>query len=176
MRKIAYLPIILALLFVGAAVAQDVHTDYDHKANFERYHTYSWAKIETSNPLWQDRIKQAVDKELQAKGWQQVPSDGDVVLTAVGSTENKEEYQTFYNNLGPGWYWGGFGDTVATTSKVDYPVGTLVLDMYDASNKHLIWRGTATDSLSKNPDKNEHKLEKAVDKMFKNFPPKESRG
>jgi len=35
----------------------------------------------------------------------------------------------------------------------------------------LVFRGTASDSLSNDPEKNERKLEKAVDKMFKKFPP-----
>jgi hypothetical protein len=54
----------------------------------------------------------------------------------------------------------------------NYPVGTLVLDFYDAHNKQLIWRGTAQQALSDKPDKNEKKLEKTVDKMLDHFPPK----
>ena len=153
-----------------SAYAQDVKTDYDHKANFERYHTYSWGKVQTHNPLWVNRIKEAVDKELQRKGWQEVPSGGDVVITAVGSSETQQEYQTFYDGLG-GWRWGGFGES--TTTPVTYKVGTLVLDMYDAKNKQLIFRGTSEDTLAKNENKNEKKLEKAVEKMFKKFPPEE---
>jgi hypothetical protein len=55
---------------------------------------------------------------------------------------------------------------------VTYEVGTLVLDMYDAQTKRLVWRGVATKTVSKKPEKNEKALEKAVEKMFKNFPPK----
>jgi hypothetical protein len=46
--------------------------------------------------------------------------------------------------------------------------------MFDANTKHLIWRGTATDTLSGKPDKNTGKLDKAVEKMFSHFPPKRS--
>lgn len=162
---------VIAMLLSAISYAQDVHTDWDKKANFERYHSYSWGKIHTSNPLWQSRIQDAVDKDLQAKGWQKVPSGGDVTLMAVGSARNQQEYQTFYDGLGGGWRWGGFGN--ATTTVQNYKVGTLVLDMYDASNKQLIFRGTATDTLSENPEKNENKLEKSVDKMLKKFPPDE---
>src|SRR6202008_855314 len=95
----------LRTLFVTAAAiaalscigwAQDVHTDHDKKANFERYHTYFWAKVQTTNPLWQQRIQDAVDHELQAKGWQRNDSNGDVALMAVGSAQNQQEYRTFY--------------------------------------------------------------------------------
>jgi len=160
-------PVLFA--FLTLALAQDVHTDYDHHANFERYHTYSWEKVHTSDPLWESRIKDAVDQGLQAKGWQKVDSGADVVLMAVGSTRNQQEYNTFYNGLG-GWRWGGFGET--TTTVENYKIGTLVLDMYDARNKQLIWRGAASDTLSNKPDKDEKKLDKTVEKMLKNFPPK----
>lgn len=157
------------LLISVAALAQDVKTDYDHHTNFSQYHTYYWEKVQTSDPLWVSRIKDAVNKDLQAKGWQMVDNGADVALTAVGSTHNQREYQTFYDGMG-GWRWGGFGET--TTEAENYPVGSLVLDMYDAHNKQLIWRGVSSDSLSNNPEKNEKKLDKAVDKLFDHFPPK----
>lgn len=159
------------VLFCCAAMAQDVHTDYDKKANFSQYHTYYWAKVKTTNPLWEQRIQDAVDKSLQAKGWQKVQSGGDVAVTAVGSTQTQQEYQTFYDGMG-GWRWRGFGDE-STTTVENYKVGSLVLDLYDGKSKQLIWRGTASDTLSKNPEHNEKKLDKAVDKMFKKFPPSE---
>ena len=68
-----------------------------------------------------------------------------------------------------GWRWGGFGET--RTEVLNYPVGALVLDMYDAHNRQLIWRGVATQSLSDKPEKSEQKLDKAVNKMLDHFPP-----
>lgn len=174
MRIVRHLiPMGLLVLALSAAVAaQDVHTDYDHNTNFSQYHTYSWAKVQTENPLWQQRIQDAVDKDLQSKGWQRVNSGGEVALTAVGATHNQQAYQTFYDNMGPGWWWGGFGPQTTTTVQ-NYRVGTLVLDMYNNQNHRLIWRGVATDTLSDKPQNNENKLQKAVNKMFDHFPPGE---
>jgi hypothetical protein len=170
MKVLRFLAIsIMGLLAIAStAIAQDVKTDYDHHANFSQYHTYYWEKVQTTDPLWQSRIQDAVDHQLQAKGWQRVDSGGDVALAAVGSAHNQQEYQTFYKGMG-GWRWGGFGET--TTQVENYPVGTLVLDIYDTHNKQLIWRGIAQQSLSEKPEKNEKKLEKAIDKMFEHFPP-----
>jgi hypothetical protein len=158
------------LLISGGAFAQQVQVDYEHHVDFSRYHTYYWTKVQTEDPLWQSRVTDAVDRELQKKGWQKVQSDGDVAVAAVGATKTQQEYQTFYNGLG-GWRWGGFGDE-ATTTVQNYQVGTLVVDMFDSATKRLIWRGVATDTLSNKVSKNENRLEKAVDKMFKDFPPK----
>ena len=168
------LPAVLAVLAFSVAgrAFDDVHTDYDKKADFSHYKTYSWMKVQTSNPLWEQRIKDAVDPEMQAKGFQKVESGGDLELAAVGATHNEQEYQTFYNGFGPRWWWRGFGPYDTTTTVQTYRIGTLVFDMYDANTHRLIWRGTASDTLSDKPSKNEKKLDKTVAKMFDKFPPK----
>ena len=164
----------LALWCCGIVSAQTVHTDWDRKVDFSAYNTYYWEKVQTTDPLWQQRIKDAVDTDLQAKGWKEVPpGQGQVAITAVGATHNQQEYQTFYNGLG-GWRWGGFGDE-ATTTVQNYRTGTLVLDMYDAKTRQLLWRGSASDTVSQNTEKNIKNLDKGVAKMFKSFPPKEAR-
>lgn len=48
----------------------------------------------------------------------------------------------------------------ATTTEQDYKEGTLVVDLYDGNSKQLIWRGSAEDSVSNNPEKNEKNLDK----------------
>jgi hypothetical protein len=158
----------LAISTVAFALP-DVSVDYDHHVNFTSYHTYYWERVKTTDPLWESRVQDAVDQELQKKGWQRVDNGGEVAITAVGSAYNQKEYQTFYDGMG-GWGWGGFGET--TTQTVNFPVGSLVIDLYDTHNKQLIWRAVSSDSLSNNPQKNEKKLDKEVNKMFDHFPPK----
>jgi Domain of unknown function (DUF4136) len=162
------------LTLLGAAFAQKVETDFDHQANFSHYKTYSWQQIKPANSLWDARIKNAVDTQLAAKGWTQVASGGDVAIVAIKTSQTQRTLQTFYDGFGGGWGWrrfggGGFGD--ATTTEQDYKVGTLVVDLYDAKTKQLIWRGSAQDMLSDKAAKNEKNLEKGVAKMFKPFPP-----
>jgi|SRR5579871_776879 hypothetical protein len=158
----------IALLVAAAAFAVDVKTDFDHHVNFSKYRTYSWAKIDTPDPLWNDRVKDAVDRALAAKGWTQVPSGGDVSIVAIGTTHERPTLQTFYYGF-DGWLWSGFGDS--TTYVEHYTEGTLVVDMFDTNNKKLIWRGSASDTLTGKPEKDEKKVEKAVNKMFEHFPP-----
>lgn len=167
--RISFAAFLAVLIASAVALAQDVKTDYDHHANFSQLHTYSFAKVQTTDPLWQGRIENAIDHALQEKGWQRVDKGGDVAVTAVGSSHEQREYQTFYDGLG-GWRWGGLRET--TTQAVNYPVGSLVVDLYDAHNHQLIWRGVSSDTLTNNPQKNEKKMDKAVDKMFDHFPPK----
>ena len=165
-----------ALLFATALSAQQVKTDYDRSADFSRYKTYSWEKVQTQNQLWVDRIKGAVNEALIAKGLTPVESGGDVAIVAIETTQEQQTLNTFYDGFGGGWGWrrgGGFGDS--TTTVETYKVGTLVVDLFDAHNKTLLWRGSSTDTFSNKSDKNIKNLDKGVQKMFDHFPPGEKK-
>lgn len=58
-----------------------------------------------------------------------------------------------------------------TTTVDKIPTGQLSVDIGDPKTKKLLWLGTASDTLSDNPDKNQKKLNSALQKMFKKFPP-----
>jgi hypothetical protein len=167
--RISRYAIPLALL-AGLAFAK-VSTDYDHKADFGRYHTYSWIGVRAGNSLWQDRIMGAVDSQLAAKGWTKVASGGDASVSAFGRTVERDTLQTFYDGF-PGWGWHGWGGMgTATTTVTPERVGTLTVDVFDSATKKLVWRGVATDTLSSKPEKNDKKLDEAVGDMFEHFPP-----
>jgi Domain of unknown function (DUF4136) len=167
----------VALLLIASAAWAKTNTDYDHKVNFAAFKTYSWGKVQTANSLWNQRVKDAVDSQLAAKGWRQVPSGGDVIVNAFEKTKPEQTINTFYDGFGGGGGrrfggfggFGGFGD--ATTTVDTYKVGTLVVDMMAANSNNLIWRGAASDTLSSNADKQTKKLNSEVEKLFKHFPP-----
>jgi hypothetical protein len=162
----------IVLLAATASFAQQVKTDYDRSTDFSQYKTYSWEKVQTQDQLWVGRIKEAVGAALGAKGWTQAPSGGNVLIVAIEMTRNQQTLDTFYNGFGGGWRWGGgFGD--ATTTVETYKVGTLVVDLFDANTKKLVWRGSMSDTLSDKSDKNIKNLDKGVQKMFNHFPPSE---
>ncbi len=181
--------ILVAVVLIGssmAAFAGNARTDYDHSANFSQYNTYSWGKVKTSNPFLVDRIQQAVDKQLQAKGWQLTPTGGSVTVFATDNIHDQQEVQTMYDNMGggwgSGWGWGGwgwgggwgpgFGTSMATTTTTDQNVGNLVIDLFEGNSKKLLWRGLATENLSSNAGKNTKMVDSDINNMFKNFPPK----
>jgi hypothetical protein len=172
MKRQALQVLIPMLAGVGLLLAS-IKTDFDKETDFSKYKTYSWVTAKGSNDIWSERIMQDVDQQLAAKGWSKVQSGGDASVSAFGRTHNEQTLNTFYDGLGGGWRWGGgFGQSWTTAENT--PVGSLTVDVFDSSSKKLIWRGTATDTLSEHPDKNEKKLEHSVTDMFKKFPP--SRG
>src|SRR5258705_11701152 len=90
----------IALLTATTSFAQQVKTDYDRSANFSQYRTYSWEKVQTQDPLLVDRITEAVNTALSAKGWTPVPSGGNVSVVAIEMTRNQRSLNTFYNSFG----------------------------------------------------------------------------
>jgi hypothetical protein len=157
----------MALTATSFAVTK---TDYDRNANFAHYKTYSWQKVTTGNSLWDDRVKSAVDSALKAKGWTQVPSNGDVSIAAMASTQNQQTLDTFYDGgFGRRRFGGGFG--TSTTTVENNQVGNLVVDIVDTQTNKLVWRGLASSMVSNKSDKNIKNLDKSVQKMFDHFPP-----
>ena len=103
----------------------------------------------TTNPLMRHRIVDGINRALAVRGLTLVTSDADLAIAAHAATEERTR-DTFYNGggwRGGGWSWfGGFDPDTATGSSPQ--VGTLVVELFDARTKTVIWRGTASKTLS----------------------------
>jgi len=167
-----------ALACLGvAAFAQDVQFDYDRSANFSAYQTYQWVdykSVAVGDQLLDQDIKRAVDEQLAGKGLRRVESGGDLFIGYQASISQEKQF----DSLGTGWccpWWGPWGanssNTRVTSSTID--VGKLVIGLFDPATKQLVWRGSASKTLDlkKNPDKNYRTLEKAMAKLFQDYPP-----
>jgi hypothetical protein len=169
MHKLVIAAVAVACL-PAVALAQKVTTDHDPSAPFATYKTYLWADgTAAPNPLSEKRIREGVDTKMAAAGFKLVTASPDVVVaTHVVGKEQKQLSATGYGGYGYG-RWGGGGGTATVYT---YVQGTLVVDLYDGKTKELVWRGTATDTMSDKPEKNAEKVAKAIDKLFKAYPPK----
>src|SRR6185503_9064222 len=155
--------IALALLLTATtAYAQKVSVDSDPAAPFASYRTYVWVDgTPAPNPLNEDRLHMAVDARLALKGLRMNTTNPDVVVVTHVTTKERQEL------VGYGaWCGGGYGTANVETSIE----GTLVVDLYDAKTKKMVWRGVATATASDKPTKNIAKMNKALDKMFEKYP------
>jgi hypothetical protein len=69
--------------------------------------------------------------------------------------------------------WSGGGRFRGGVGSVDVQTvlnGMLVVDIADGASRQLVWRAVARDTVSDKTSKNEKKLAKVVDKMFKDLP------
>ena len=146
------------------AYAQKVNVDSNPSAPFATYKTYTWTPGAPSlESLTEQRIHTGVNAQLQAKGL--TPADSNPSLYVASFALTKTEPQLIANGFGPWGFGGGFA-TVDTLVK-----GTLVVDLYDASTKKMVWRGVATATMSDKSSKNASKIDKALEKMFEKYPP-----
>jgi len=158
----------VALVLTTAAVyAQKVTVDSDPAAPFATYKTYAWVQgTPAPNPLNEDRLHASDDARLSARGLGMNTTAPDLVVTTHVTT--KERQELLVNGFGYGPWWGGGYGTASVETYID---GTLIVDLYDAKTKKMIWRGVATATASEKPSKNASKMNKALDKMFEKFPP-----
>jgi hypothetical protein len=148
-------------------VGQQVSVNYNHNANFSQYHTYAWGsnnKNQIQNSILAQVAQQDVEAAMQQKGLQKVSEsqNPDLILTASGG----EREQTSWN----AWGMRGIGGGMGGISPQQNVLSTMVISLYDVKQKELVWRGIAQDTLSNNGNKNQKEVEKAVEKMFKQWP------
>jgi hypothetical protein len=149
------------------ANGQQVSVNYNHSQSFTGYHTYAWASDNANkvqNSILAQVAQQDIDAAMQGKGFQKVQENQnpDVIVTANGGLRQ----QTSYTAMGMRGFGGGMGSITPEQNVV----GTLVVDLYDAKNQSLVWRGIAQDTLNNNGNKNQQMVGKAVTKMFKQWP------
>jgi hypothetical protein len=179
MKRLSFLSFVFLVLAV-TTVAQDVRYNFAQDVDFSKFKTYKWVEAKGADqidPLTQKQIVAAVDSELAKKGLQKVDADpADLYIdmqTAVGTEKQFTSYNTGWG-YGPGWgYGGGMATTTTTGTTSTIYVGQLGLDMYDATNKDLVWRGTASKTIDPKakPEKQQKNITKAVQKLLKNYPP-----
>ncbi|PWT89701.1 MAG: hypothetical protein C5B55_10900 [Blastocatellia bacterium] len=170
--------IALILLSVVAVTAQKVKVGSDPATDFSKYKTYAWDQGAAGlNPYVNQMIIEAVDNAMAAKGIKKVASEPDLVVAAVVSTDS----DLVMSNPS----WAPSLNSISTgiaAAPQSWPVtkGTLVVDISDAKTKNGVWRGTATHTLEHGPTGDKahdaksvaKPINKAVEKMFKQFPPK----
>jgi Domain of unknown function (DUF4136) len=172
----------LALVLVpGLVMAQKVSYDYEKTANFAAFKTYAHKEgTKVGQQLIDDRIVNAIDAQLAAKGLTKVESNPDVFVVYHMAFDKEKDISTYSSGYGGGygpygWGWGGGWSGGTTTTQVrDILVGTLVIDIADAKKGQLAWRGIGVKEINTqaNPEKRDKSINEAAKKIFKNYPPK----
>jgi hypothetical protein len=157
----------LACMVSAVAIGQQVSVNYNKSQSFSQYHTYSWATDNANqiqNSILAQQAKSDIDSAMQGKGFQLVPDsqNPDIILTASGGLKQQTSYQA--------WGMRGIGGGMGGITPEQNVIGTMIVDLYDAKTKSLVWRGIAQNTLSNNGSKNSQMVSKAVAKMFKQWP------
>jgi Domain of unknown function (DUF4136) len=174
--KNAYPLIFMILLIAGCSDQIRIKTDYDREVNLKLYKSYAWLPVKeiesknnplVYNELTDKRIKKAVEVQFQIKGIQYTPENPDLrihyhIIVDNRSAVRPAAYGYYYS---PYWMRNQY-------DVYQYREGTLIIDLMDAKNNNLIWRGWGTEVLNTNDiDLTEAEINDAVYKILKEFPP-----
>jgi hypothetical protein len=182
MKKTLVTLAIAVLLTPALALAQKVSYDFDKTANFGSFKTYTHKEgTKVGQPLIDERLVAAIDAQLAAKGLTKDDSNPDVVVVYHIAFDKQKDISTFSSGYGGGYgpygygWGGGWGGGTTTTQVRDILIGTLVIDLADAKQNKLAWRGMGVKEVNTqaNPEKRDKSINNAVKKIFKNYPPKQ---
>ena len=193
-RRIALLGLALLL---SACESMQVTNDFNPAVAFAQFRTWAWkdpaVQYQPNNPmlksdLTEQRIIQAVGSQLDQRGLRPVASGAkpDLLVQTYLIVANRQEQVVTNYGYGRPWggpwggYWGGpwegyWGPAAYNeTRNVIYQVGTLQIDLTDAKNGRLVWRGSAEKILNNSPTPQERSaaIREAVTKILSNYPPK----
>ena len=154
-------------LLPAITVGQQVSVNYNHNQSFGQYHTYAWGSSnanQVQNSILAQVVVQDVNSALQGKGLKMVQENQnpDLVITANGGMREQTSYTA--------WGMRGLGGGMGGITPEQNVEGTLIVDLYEAKSQSLVWRGIAQNTLNKNGNKNQQMVEKAIQKMFKQWP------
>jgi hypothetical protein len=149
------------------AAGQQVSVNYNHSQSFAGFHTYAWGP-ENANKVQDSILAQVaehdIDSALQGKGLTKVEpgQNPDLIVTANGGLKQQTSYTA--------WGMRGFGGGMGGITPEQNVIGTLIVDIGDAKNQNLVWRGMAQNTLNNKGSKNQEMVQKAIAKMFKDWP------
>lgn len=177
MKKLRFATFFASLLFLMASCAatSSVITDYDRDADFSEYRTFFWSdefqmqQVKgDSEPLFYNtlnkkRLKQAIQREMEARGYTLSSENPDLLVNAQVLVE---ERTTTHNNLPYRglYYWGPPVPQTSTTKE-----GDIVVDLIDQEEHQLVWQGYATGVLDTRTQKREEEIKDAVTIIFANY-------
>ena len=172
--RIVFAAVVALLLTPLATLAQKTSYDFDRSANFAAYKSYTLRDgTKVGQPLVDARIAAAIDMQLTDRGLTKA-DNGELAVVYHVAIDKQKDISAWSTGGGPyGWGWGGgWGTTDVRVSEI--LVGTLVIDIADTKTNSVVWRGMGVKEINTNasPDKRDKSVQKAVEKIFKNFPPK----
>jgi len=176
-NRFVQLLLLVCLLSCGLQ-AQKIKVEYDKNLDFSKFKTFAWGHHDAvSRPVLALSIAGAIEEELTKRGLRKVESNPDVYIQMYGSVDSDMSVSyadPLYSGMGgvPGFDMGFvmWGYMPGGTTAVTIHKGQLVVDVINASQKKLVWRGMATEKLSDKKEKLIKQVHTAVEKMFQQYP------
>lgn len=178
-----------ALVLLTACQTTQPQRDYDGTRNFADYRTWAWSEPainftpandpRISSDLVAQRLQDAIAAQLDARGLRPAasPDQADLKIRADMIIDEREQMVTTNYGVGLGTgYWGvwGGGPVMSETRSMNYQTSTLQIDMIDADDNQLVWRGSSTDVVrdrSQTPAERNRAAHDLAGRVLTGYPP-----
>ncbi|RED96953.1 uncharacterized protein DUF4136 [Marinoscillum furvescens DSM 4134] len=152
-----------------------VITDYDKDATFDHYQTYYWSdefqnnQNESADPLFYNsltkkRLKKAIQKELEGRGYVLDANDPDLLVDARVIVEQTNERSTIYQP-----YYYGYYPYSMPVNNAERKAGSVVIDLIDKERRQLIWQGYAPEVVEMDTKDKQAEIRSAVAMIFAEY-------
>lgn len=169
--------LIITVFLARCTTTTSVMTDYDRDTDFSQYTTFYWSDDfqmkngENSgeeplfyNTLVKKRLKQAIQSEMEGRGYVLSTDDPDLLINSHVVVQEKNNYQNNYPYY-YGYYPFGYNNMPAR----NYKEGDIVIDLIDKNQHQLIWQGYASGVLDTNTKDREEEIREAVSLIFSKY-------
>ncbi len=169
-------------LGLGACGGIQINTDYNPEIDFTAYRTFDWAEGSGGGAdgvvteLVDQRFRRSVEAELASRGMERVTSgQPDVFIGYQVTLDDRVDYQTVNTYYGGAYgYRGVYGGAAGTrTTAREYTIGTLVIDLFDARQRELVWRATGEGKVNEQqqtPEESQERINQVVAQILEDFP------
>lgn len=169
-------------LGLGACGGIQINTDYNPEIDFTAYRTFDWAEGSGGGAdgvvteLVDGRFRRAVEAELASRGMDKATSgQPDVFIGYQVTLDDRVDYQTVNTYYGGAWgYRGVYGGAAGTrTTAREYTIGTLVIDLFDARRRELVWRAAGEGKVNeqqRSPEESQERINQVVAQILEDFP------
>lgn len=177
------------LLLLSACQNHPMQPDFDPDRDFAGYRSWSWqepaVQFKPDDPrlrsdLTEQRIRSAITQQLDQRGLRPAAntSEGELRVQAWWIVDTRQEQVS--TQVGGAWgdpWQGGFwgGPRFVETRTLDYQVATLQIDLFDAGDGKLVWRGHAEQLLGRRqatPQQREAAIQTLVARILGQYPPR----
>jgi hypothetical protein len=180
-RGVSALTLVVLLLAACSSVQTLVEKNPD--VNFDDYQTWDWYPGDpavTGDPrvdLDEDLrkfIKSTVEQHLARRGYKQSGFSPDLYVDYKVTLQDFDQSQIISNYYGEDSYPDMQFNlpSFQTTYKYEWEEGALLLMMFDAKSKQLVWRGIASTEVNTQGPRKEarERIDKAVEKLADDVP------
>lgn len=162
--------------------------DYDPTRDFAGYRSWEWREpalqYQPDDPrfksdLTEQRVREAVAAQLDQRGLRPAgkaaPADLRVQVWMINEDREQQVTSGFGGVWGDPWYGYWRGPQFSEIRSYQYRVRTLQIDLFDARDGKLVWRGSTEEVLNGDaggPQERSSRIHRSVQRALEQYPPR----